>query len=416
MVRVLTWLTLATLLAFTVPAVAQEKRHDTMLGVDVAYVNASGYDSWTGGAVGKLRYSDSGLKLARAFLDYEGRITDTVQGTVVLEAYDDGLGTAVDLTESYVEWRPVPRSRNRYRLKIGAFYPRMSLENVERGWSNPYLQSSSAINTWIAEEVRAVGAELSWSRKPASLGGSHEFSVNGAVFWGNDPAGTLVSWKGWSIHDRQTRLSDELPLPALPQIGPGGVFRRQDPHTEPIREIDGAAGYYVNVEWRYANRILVRAMGYNNEADPTSISNGQYGWYTEFSHIALQATLPGEIGLLTQWLDGTTAMGPNLGGGIHALDVGFDSYFLLLTRAWDRHRVAVRFDDFATTDNDFMPGDNNNESGYGWTAGYQVQLSNYATLGLEYLRINTTRPAFEYFQLDRDVTEEQVQLTMQLRF
>jgi hypothetical protein len=226
----------------------------------------------------------------------------------------------------------------------------------------------------------------------------------------------MVSWKGWSIHDRQTRFSDKLPIPPLPQIGPRGMFVNQEEYSEPIREIDDAQGYYVNFEWKYANRLLVRAMLYDNEADPTSIVSGQYGWYTEFSHVALQATLPGDVGVLAQWLNGETAMGPDVGGGTHAVDVGFESYFLLLTRSWDRHRVSLRFDDFSATDNDPTPGDSNDESGHGWTLGYQVQLTDIATLGAEYLSITTERPAFGYFQLDQDVTEEQVQLTMQLRF
>ena len=263
MVRVLS----ALLAAVTISggAIAQEtgNRIDGAVGVDFSFVSVSGYDSWTDGSVGKLRYTDSGFYLSRAFVDVDARLTDTLKTSIVIESYGDSLGTAVDLTEAFLEWRPVPRSPNRYRLKVGAFYPRISLENVERGWTNPYLINSSAINTWVGEEIRAFGTELSWSRRPQSLGGRHEFGISAAMFWGNDPAGSLLAWKGWSLHDRQSRFSDKLPLPPLPQIQPGGMFEAQDPYVEPFREIDNNAGYYANFEWRIANRFLIRGSGHS---------------------------------------------------------------------------------------------------------------------------------------------------------
>ncbi|MBT8099926.1 MAG: hypothetical protein KJO82_09255, partial [Gammaproteobacteria bacterium] len=133
--------------------------HDVAWGTDLGYVWLSGRPSWTGGSVGKFRYQDDGAQLSRSFLDYRGRWTDTLDAHIVLEGYDDELGAAVDFTEAYLEWRPVPRSATRYRLKIGAFYPRISLENEAAGWSSPYTLNSSAINTWVAEELRSFGAE-----------------------------------------------------------------------------------------------------------------------------------------------------------------------------------------------------------------------------------------------------------------
>ncbi|NIS88628.1 MAG: hypothetical protein GTN98_00825 [Woeseiaceae bacterium] len=418
MVRVLRSLLFLGALVTAGASVAQDvgERADLVGGADISLIAVSGYESWTDGLVGKLRFSDDGVYLGRAFVDFDGRLTDTLKASFAVEAYGDDLGNAVDLTEAFLEWRPVPRSANRYRVKVGAFYPRISLENVESGWTNPYLQNSSAINTWVGEELRAFGTELSWSRKPPSLDGRQEFGINAAVFWGNDPAGSLLAWKGWSIHDRQSRFSDKLPLPPLPQIQPGGVFEEQDPYVEPFREIDDSAGYYVNLEWRIANRLLIRAMTYNNEADPTAHDSGQYAWYTEFEHIGLQATLPGGVGLIAQWMDGSTVMGPNLGGGIHPVDVEYDSYFALLTKQWGSHRVSARYDNFGMTQNDSTREDNNPESGHGWTVGYRYQMTDGFALRVEWLSIKTHRCAHVYYRLDPTVTEEQAQLTLQLRF
>jgi hypothetical protein len=415
-VGILKFQTLVLLALASPTAVADEpSRHDLAVGLDVGYVDVSGYESWTEGSVGKLRYAESGIALNRAFFDYEGRLTDTLDVTVVLEAYDDDLGAAVDFTEAYLECRPLPQSANRYRLKVGAFYPRVSLENVGRGWSSPYSMNASTINTWVAEELRSFGAELSWNRKPVSLGGAHEFSVNAAVFKGNDPAGSLLAWKGWSVHDRQSRFGDKLPLPPLPQIQPGQMFEAQDPYVEPFREIDDKAGYYLNAEWRYGKHLLIRAMFYDNKADPTSIISGQYGWYTEFGHLGLQTTLPGDVGLIAQWMSGSTVMGPQINAA-HAVDVDYDSYFLLLTKAIGKHRVSARYDNFDMTQNDSTPEDSNPEHGIAWLASYQYGFTESLYLAVEWLSIKTHRYALVYYGLDPTVTERQLQLTLQLRF
>ena len=388
--------------------------HNAIINLDIAYVDVSGYPSWTEGSVGKLRHGDDGFVMNRMFIDYSGRLTDTLNAHVVLEAYDDDLGDAIDFTQAYVEWRPVPKSATRYRLKLGAFYPKISLENVDPAWSSPYTQNFSAINTWIAEEIRTFGAELSMSRRPVSLGGAHAFTLDVATFWGNDPAGSLLAWKGWSVHDRQTRFGDKLPLPPLPQIQPGMMFDDQDPYVEPFREIDGRAGYYAMAEWRYGKQFLLRAGHYDNRANPEKEADGQYAWATKFSHAGLQTTLPGEIGLIAQWMIGSSQMGPWLNGA-HVVDIEFDSQFALLTRSFDRHRVSVRYDHFEVTQNDQTEEDNNPEKGHAWTLGYQFGLSKKVSLAAEWLSIKTHRCANVYYGLPQTVTETQLQLLVKLR-
>ena len=273
-------------------------RHAIATGIDLSYVDTSGLRSWTDGFVGKLRYDgdSDGLTVSRMFVDYSMRLMDTVHGHLALEAYDDDSGSVLDFTEAFVEWRPVPRSATRYRLKLGAFYPKISLENVQPGWSSPYTISSSAINTWVAEEIRAVGAELSLSRRLGSLGDAHTLSAQAAVFYGNDPAGALIAWKGWSAHDRQSRFTDELKLAPLPQIQPGRMFELQDPFIPPFREIDNRAGYYINGEWRVGQRLALRIMHYDNRGDPAAFEDGQYAWHTKFNHLGAQLALPGGAG------------------------------------------------------------------------------------------------------------------------
>ncbi len=419
MVRILTLIVaiFSVLAAYTAKASDAPDRYRLRTGIDVSYIDSSGHTSWTEGFVGKLRYDDNneGLMFSRAFADYEFQIVDTLKAHAAVEAYSDDIGSTVDFTEAYLEWRPVPRSENRYRLKLGAFYPRISLENVAAGWSSPYSISSSAINTWVAEELRTVGAELSVSRRPSLFGGAHSISLQGAFFFGNDPTGSLLAWKGWSVHDRQSRFGDELPLPPLPQIQPGMMFEAQDPYVAPFREIDGRAGYYVSGEWRFNQQLLIRAMHYDNRADPTVLEDGQYAWATKFEHIGVHVALPGDWELLFQWMTGSAVMDAVM-NGVHDVDTEFDSKYLMLTRTYGGHRLSARYDKFEVTQNDETPEDNNPEDGHVWTFAYLYEFSDKVSFGAESLSIKTEHGGWQYYGLDPTKTEKQLQLSLRLRF
>jgi len=403
-------------LALHTSASAEEpSRHRFELGADLSYVSVSGHQSWTEGGAGKLRYDDDGLVFSRGFLDVGLQLTDTVELNLDIELYNDDLGPLADFTEAFVEWRPLVDSANRYRFKVGAFYPRVSMENTAPGWSSPYTISPSALNTWVGEELRSYGMEASISRRPASLGGAHSFSLHGSIFYKNDPAGALLAWKGWSIHDRQTRLSDLLPLPPIPQIQPGMWFQRQDPFLALFMEIDNDPGYYVSAEYRYSNKAMFRVTHYDNRADPRAFENGQYGWGTDFNMLGMQFTLPGDIGLIYQWMDGLTVMGPFIRGA-HVVDADYYSDFLLLTRAFGPHRLSARYDRFGVYENDSVPLDDNSEYGHGITVSYAFEMNKNVSLAAEWISIYTYRDAWEYYGLEDEGTETQLQLAVRLRF
>ena len=275
--------------------------------------------------------------------------------------------------------------------------------------------SSSAINTWIAEEIRTFGAELSISRKPVSLGGAHTFSLDVAAFWGNDPAGSLLAWKGWSVHDRQSRFGDELPLPPLPQIQPGMMFEAQDPYVAPFREIDDRAGFYINGEWQVGQQLRVRAMHYDNRADPTILDDGQYAWTTQFQHLGAHWILQDNWELLFQWMIGSTVMGPVMNGA-HVVDTEFDSKYLMVTKSYDRHRFSMRYDKFEVTQNDQTLEDNNADDGHAWTIAYFYDYSDTISFGAESLNIKTHHCGWAYHSLDPVRTEKQLQLSLRVRF
>jgi hypothetical protein len=414
------------LLAGAALGVESGDRHRWELQVDAGYVAANTpLGAWTEGGLGKLRYAEAsdGFVSSRVLAAYHGRIAATWSATVVGDYLDDA-SSGIDIPEAFLEWRPIPTSRNQHQLRLGAFYPPLSLENVETGWQSPFTYSYSAINTWLGEEIRPVGAEWSLRRRLGYEGSPHELRAFASAFYGNDPAGTLLFWRGWSLHDRQSRLNDELPMPPRPVFDYSGAIVGHVPQSvEPFAETDHEPGYYGGVEWRYARRVLVQLAHYDNRADPGSFSDQQWGWGTDFTQAALQASLPWRLGLVaqrahgsTRWISGARPDGL-LSPVAELVRDDFDSGFVMLTRVFGaNHRMALRYDRFETS-RDEAPPELRSDDGDAWTLSYRYEHSARLQAGIEWLRIESRRdlwPLF-YFAPERATeTEVRAQLSYRL--
>jgi hypothetical protein len=350
---------------------------------------------------------------ARAAFIYSGVIKPTLTVNAVVDAVDDG-SSGLGVTQAYLSWRPVPRSPFRHAVRAGAFYPPLSLENTDPGWTSPYSGAFSALNTWVGEELRTIGGEWSVSRPIGPRAAQKEIRLIGAAYYGNDPAGALLSWRGFALHERQSRLGDAIDLPAVPQIQPGMLFRKQAPATKPFVELDHAPGFYYGAEWRLGRRVRLTGLKYDNHAEPTAFRHGQYGWTTRFDHVGAEIELPAGLGFVLQWMDGTTVMGPVVNGA-HVVDNAFESCFALLTRKHGRHRWSLRFDDFDVADLDATPLDDNSESGDALTAAYRYELEASWSLGVEWLALDLTRPAETYFGRPASSRENLFRLEMRYR-
>jgi hypothetical protein len=74
-----------------------------------------------------------------------------LQGNAVVDYVDDASSL-----EAYLEWHPVPDSESRHRLKLGAFYPPLSLANIGAGWSLHDKRSCRSPPTTTAP-IRLIG-------------------------------------------------------------------------------------------------------------------------------------------------------------------------------------------------------------------------------------------------------------------
>lgn len=356
--------------------------------VDLRAVSASGSPSWTDGGLGKQRVDrqHDGLRLGQAMLIGRGELLDEVTGTVVISA-DDQRKYALDFTEAYLSWKPIPSGSWRSKLKAGAFFPAMSLENDGPGWTTTRTLSSSAINSWIGEEFRTVGLEYTLARPGKFVDSPHDFSATVAVYKGNDPAGTLLAWSGWNIGDRITGLRETIPLADLPVYRDDGHIPKQDAEMDTFRELDGRFGYYTSLQYSYNNVLTLNAMNYNNRANPRVVNHGQYGWSTRFNHLGLRYAPSADWEVLAQFMDGKTSMGPR------GVFINYDAWYVLAARHWQSDSLALRYDHFNTRQNDRLPQDNNDENGHGLAVAYTHQMDRQWQFKAEWLQVNSLRPA-----------------------
>jgi hypothetical protein len=418
---------LAVLVLAAARASAQEEEAEPRLQwgalLDLRAARGSEEVSWLDGGLGKTRYGAKAnggrdlLAIGQASLVADARLTEILGAHVQvnLDADPDPANqrARVGLVEAFATFRPEPSPRVRLRFKGGLFFPPISLEHPGKAWSTVHTITPSAINAWVGEEVRATGIEATAAFRP----GRHELSATAALFSNNDPAGTLLSWRGWALHDRQTAVFDELPLAPLPSLGPGGPFQEDPPPWDaPIREVDGRLGYYAGLGWAMDADHEVRAMFWDNNADPAAFDGFQYGWYTEFWSVAARFGLPKGAVLLAQYMDGTTEMG-DLGDGVLAVDNRFRSAYALATAAYGRHRFTGRYDWFDVEDRDVLAvEDPNGEDGHAWTAAYLLTLHETTRLAVEWLRVASTRASRADLGLDTEATETQVQASLRIAF
>ncbi|MDZ7869955.1 MAG: hypothetical protein U5L02_12315 [Rheinheimera sp.] len=316
------------------------------------------------------------------------------------------LDAASGITEAWLQYQPLPIDGYRLKARAGWFYPALSLENTDIVWSSPYTSTFSAINSWYAEELRAKTLELSLSRPGRSFASNHSWQGVLGAFRDNDPLGTLISWRGFAVHNLQTRIGGRVDFAHYPSLRRFPLDLQPD-WVEPFAELDGHTGWYGGLHYLYQQDTEIRFYHYDNQADPTVFVKGQYAWLNRFNQLALQQQLSERWRLVSQWLDGHTEM------GYETVLVDYRAAFVLLNYQHDLWQASVRYDHWQQWDRDQTAGDDNSGRGHNWTVALQYPLSAQWTLLGEFSRLNShqaSRGQWANWPLQRNFYQSQLSL------
>jgi hypothetical protein len=355
---------------------------DWELALDLRAVSSDGRESFLDNGQGKLRYDadHEGIQLGRLRATLNEPLGEVFSAHIEASAWDADDKNPIDLTEAYLEYRPYPRAGLRARVRLGAFYPPMSLENRARGWETPYTITPSAISSWIGEELRTVGLEGQLEWLGTRTGHDFDLQLTAAVFGWNDPAGTMLGAHGFAFHDRQTTLFGRVGASSGdPKFSKKELFH----------EIDGRPGYYVGVQARYLDRAVLQVLHYDNRADPSAAAPAirDFAWDTDFNSAGLRIETSNDWTILLQALDGETIIDPYM-----PLSWRFDSQSALLARRFGAHMLAARYDRFKVKFQN-EPDAPGSENGRAWTLAYSYDRGEHWRFALEWLRVRSDVPA-----------------------
>ena len=395
----------AALVSAATPAVAHADLFsgDQLRGtIDVRTGVADGEQSWLREGMGKTRLSGSasgdehGVLLGQGFLIWHPHFTWSLDGTLTLHS-DSQLEPSVDVTEAFLSYRAPPHDGWRFSGRAGLFYPPVSLEHDGPGWTTTNTITPSAINSWIGEEVKVVGAEATAHHRF----GEHDFSGTLGLFGYNDTSGTLLAFRGWALGDVLPGVSTSLPMP-----------ERSFPYQEGSRattELDGRVGYYARFEYKPSGPITLDIMHYDNAGDRRSDAHGQTDWETRFTNVGMRMALGDNTRLLAQAMTGQTVWGYNIPGFGYWMDQDFGAAYVLLAHDFGEQTISGRLDYFEISDNNPTPAPNNDENGWAATADYQIALSRQMRLAFELLHVSSERQT----RVDQGVARQQDQTTLQ---
>jgi hypothetical protein len=364
-------------------------------------------ETWFEGGLSKTRFGradgDAELRLGEIVGEAVWQITPEVMALGWVR-YDEDQRTPIDLIEAYARYRPVSTNEWLWSVKAGAFFPPISLENNEIGWTSTWTLTPSAINSWVGEELRTIGAEA----KLELRGSIDTLEANVALFGWNDPAGVLIDVRGWALHDRPTGLFDKPRLPDALAIG-WGLTPPLD--TAMFKEVDDRVGYYARLGWLRGEEWLVEVLRYDNRANPAAYDE-VFAWRTEFWSAGARRRM-GEFTLIGQVLAGETEIAPM--AGFNRV-VEFWSAFVLA--GWERGEWALglRGELFGSDGTAHVsPNTHNNLANYG-EYGHAVTFAaawspeEWLRVSAEALVIDSYRPRRRITGLDAQSLETQFQL------
>ena len=350
---------------------------DTRGIVQVSAVQADSLTSFLNSGTGLLRYDDNTIDVQQAIVRIDQSLTADFQLTADLAYYPDGE-QHVGFTQLQLSYQPITEGSIRWKARGGFFYPEMSLENTDIGWLSPYTYTQSSINSWLGEELRIPGLEFSLYNRANPRKNELRWQWVFGVYKGNDPLGTLISWRGFANHDRQSLHNDRVEFaPFPPVIDPDGIFHPS--WVEPFHEIDGRAGIYTGLHLSRPRQFDLRYYYYDNLADPLAVNSQRlYAWRTRFHSVAWRYNLSQHTRFITQFMIGDTEMGESL------VTADYTSWYVMLHHRIGKHRLSARLESSDVSETDNYAVDPNASDTESITLNWRYNLTKHWQLGVEH--------------------------------
>lgn len=396
---------------------------ETLLLVgDVRIAAVDGEHSWLDGGFGKLRFgghdesapSEGRVRaaLGSADLVWQPRLGWALSATVVgsLQQRDR---IEAGLSEAYLTFKPLGSGNVKFSARAGLMWPPVSLEHSGPDWAVRDTITPSAINSWIGEEVKFVGAEGTMTM--AIHGG--KLGITGAIVDADDTAGALIAYRGWALHDLKALAWRKMPIPPLNS----NIEQYQPPYTHPIKEMDGGflkrPGWYARASWQLRVPLRIDAIHYDNGGNPDAVDSFlEWGWRTRFDNVGLTATLGPATELRAQVLRGHTVMG-FVEDRRRLVDTRFHSAFALLTQRFgERASLSARAEAFDTRNHGNEVTSDDDEHGWAFTAAGKRALSSDLTMLIEFIHIDSRRAARKRVGLAPHQAQNQLQASLRVRW
>ena len=276
-----------------------------------------------------------------------------------LQLSNEGHGRSTDagLVELYGYYDLTLDENANLTISLGQMFMPSSLENSEDFWDSPYSNNFSALNTWIAQEIRPVGLALSydWFADENSEDFS-AFGIGAMTFIGNDSTTSQLTWQGWSIGRHKSFYGQVLTLPELEHLN-GGIFSDQrDDGSKPFgRDLDSRYGYWLSAYWSMDETLTFSASYLDNNGDGR-LYLGEYAWDTQFAIAGLKWQFKDNWLLLLETMHGTTGMGQP---AVMGVGVNFQTSYALLNYQLNQWNMSVRIEQFDAVDRARIPQESN---------------------------------------------------------
>ncbi len=343
----------------------------------------SQYGAGTQGPLGGQTNPTTAFKVPRISLMADILVHNKLKAHFQLN-YDDHVDTKdssgkIGFVEAFVS----PDFGDKNLVRLGLLIPPVSLEHPNAGWNTLYTLTPSAINTWIGEELRMLALEATHT---FSLTSQSRLNLLLAAYSGGDPLATVLSLRGWALHDYQYKFGDRIHF--QPDINP--AFSSSGWGT-PSKEIDGRLGLYSKLTYEFDDQLKVEAFYLNAGANSTSVDltalDNDYAWKTSFWQFAVKWQPTADLTFISQALSGQTEMGDAISPAVFNT---FHSWFALFSYKINQHRVSARHDYFEVIDKD-PNADKNDQKGFAQTVAYFYQLEDHELLGAEFVHIVARR-------------------------